>query len=177
MEAIGHPAGLAADGSLDYGDPPGERIAAVHPVVFGGQTLPSPFRSRNGLLVGEPLAGPAVILEAGSTIVVEPGWRQSCRPIARWCSSAAKPSPRCQAQWLVRGLTRLVLRRWLLKQTVGVLIPLALAGTVAGQRLVARLVLAERELTPLALAGWVLARRIRREWMLTGREPPRGMPA
>ncbi len=74
VEAIGHPAGLAADGSLDYGDPPGERIAAVHPVVFGGQTLPSPFRSRNGLLVGEPLAGPAVILEAGSTIVVEPGW-------------------------------------------------------------------------------------------------------
>ena len=71
----------------------------------------------------------------------------------------------------------MVLRRWLLKQTVGVLIPLALAGTVAGQRLVARLVLAERELTPLALAGWVLARRIRREWMLTGREPPRGMPA
>jgi 5-oxoprolinase (ATP-hydrolysing) len=45
------------------------------PVHFAGETIDTPVFDRRGLAVDSALAGPAVIFEANSTTVVEPGWQ------------------------------------------------------------------------------------------------------
>ncbi len=48
---------------------------AVHPAVTNGARQETPFYERDDLHMGQPVTGPAVIIEATSTIVVEPGWQ------------------------------------------------------------------------------------------------------
>ena len=55
-----------------YGAEP--RPVARRPVVFGGATHETAFFERAGLAPGNRISGPAVIVEATSTIVLEPGW-------------------------------------------------------------------------------------------------------
>lgn len=43
-------------------------------VVFGGKTLDTPVYNRDLLPLGEPLAGPAIIEESGTSTIVPPGW-------------------------------------------------------------------------------------------------------
>ncbi|AJQ92428.1 hydantoinase B/oxoprolinase family protein [Gynuella sunshinyii] len=48
-----------------------------HTVTTGGNTAQAPFYLREQLSAGIAIKGPAVIIEANSTIVIEPGW-QGC---------------------------------------------------------------------------------------------------
>ena len=53
------------------------RSQGRHPVYVQDQWLEVPFYQRAQLPIGKALAGPAVILEATGTTVVEPGWQAS----------------------------------------------------------------------------------------------------
>ena len=48
---------------------------ARHPVFLDGEWLETPFFERATLRAGDALDGPAVIREANTTIVIEPGWQ------------------------------------------------------------------------------------------------------
>jgi len=48
---------------------------AVRDCYMEGRWYPTPFYRREALLVNEAINGPAVILDATGTVVVEPGWR------------------------------------------------------------------------------------------------------
>src|SRR5690606_33928672 len=51
------------------------RCVARRPVYFAGAWIDTPFYDRTQLGVDDQVVGPAVILEANTTTVVEPGWR------------------------------------------------------------------------------------------------------
>jgi 5-oxoprolinase (ATP-hydrolysing) len=53
----------------------GSVVDARHPVVMGGRHQDTPFLSRDELSPGTVVEGPAVIVEATATTVVEPGWQ------------------------------------------------------------------------------------------------------
>ncbi|MFQ5557371.1 MAG: hydantoinase/oxoprolinase family protein, partial [Acidimicrobiales bacterium] len=58
--------------------PPGSADAAApatREVVMSGRSWPTDFFRRESLAVGRPIEGPAVLVEATATTVVEPGWR------------------------------------------------------------------------------------------------------
>ncbi|MEL6985924.1 MAG: hydantoinase B/oxoprolinase family protein, partial [Actinomycetota bacterium] len=46
-----------------------------HPVRMAGVTTDTPFHHRQSLVAGQPIDGPAVIVEETGTTVVEPGWQ------------------------------------------------------------------------------------------------------
>ncbi len=48
-------------------------------VVMDGERRDTPFYERDALAVGQGIDGPAVIVEATGTVVVEPGWRATLR--------------------------------------------------------------------------------------------------
>ena len=58
-----------------------ERCTPVdrRPVVMDGERRDTPFYERDALAVDEGIDGPAVIVEATGTVVVEPGWRATLR--------------------------------------------------------------------------------------------------
>jgi len=74
VEAIGR----ADDVLFDVGGAPGETLAAaqlgVFPAVMAGEERPTPFIDRARLPADTPVAGPAVLVEANATTVIEPGW-------------------------------------------------------------------------------------------------------
>ena len=47
----------------------------TRPVFFDGAWLDTPFFAREALRPGDAIAGPAVICERNTTVVVERGWR------------------------------------------------------------------------------------------------------
>ena len=47
----------------------------TRPVFFDGAWLDTPFFERDALRPGDAIAGPAVICERNTTVVIEPGWR------------------------------------------------------------------------------------------------------
>jgi 5-oxoprolinase (ATP-hydrolysing) len=55
--------------------PGGLKTAATRPVFFDGAWHDTPFFVRESLRPGDRLAGPAVICERNTIVVVEPGWR------------------------------------------------------------------------------------------------------
>ena len=67
------------------GSPRSSPVAAVTPpavrarraIWFGAAAAETPIYSRDDLEFGHMIAGPAVIIEAAATTVVEPGWRAS----------------------------------------------------------------------------------------------------
>ncbi|MDD5388891.1 MAG: hydantoinase B/oxoprolinase family protein [Gallionellaceae bacterium] len=50
------------------------------PVFLQGEWRPSPIHQRASLCAGQIVSGPALIVEAGGTTVVEPGWRAEMTP-------------------------------------------------------------------------------------------------
>ncbi len=54
--------------------------AITIPVRTGGETLATPVHQRDSLVPEEKLAGPAIIVEPNSTIIVEPGWSATRTP-------------------------------------------------------------------------------------------------
>jgi len=76
---------------------------AHHPVFLHGQWLTAPFYRREALAAGQRLNGPAVVVEAGSSLVLEPGWTLETtvrgdllltgRPLERRQPDLARPDP------------------------------------------------------------------------------------
>jgi N-methylhydantoinase A len=70
--------GLSDKPELPPLDTAGRSLAAAaigsRDVVFDGRSMPVPILDRERLPVGEPVAGPAIIEEEGSSTVVPPGW-------------------------------------------------------------------------------------------------------
>ncbi|MEP1029596.1 MAG: hydantoinase/oxoprolinase family protein, partial [Alphaproteobacteria bacterium] len=74
VEVVGR-AGMAEDADIE--DIPG--VAALRPMTLvpmtsGGKTYETPVYRTEALLPGDRLAGPTILVENTSTIVVEPGW-------------------------------------------------------------------------------------------------------
>ncbi len=60
------------------------QVHATHEVVMGEESLLTPFYLREQIVVEQDIVGPAVIIEATGTIVIEPGWKAlltSCNDI------------------------------------------------------------------------------------------------
>jgi 5-oxoprolinase (ATP-hydrolysing) len=55
------------------------RASALYPTVMGGEERITAFYQRQQLPVDKPLPGPAVIVEANGTLLVEPGWQATRR--------------------------------------------------------------------------------------------------
>jgi len=49
----------------------------MHPTTMAAATVDTPFIDRASLVSGDPVRGPAVLIEANATTVVEPGWAAS----------------------------------------------------------------------------------------------------
>ena len=77
-------------------DLPATPAAAIasQSIYFGDDWLETPVFQRQQLAVGQTLAGPALIVEAGSTLVVEPGWRVSLTARGDLLLAAEAASPR-----------------------------------------------------------------------------------
>ncbi len=71
VEAVGRAGVSLVVGDRSTGD---ARPIGRHPVRMAGVTADTPFYDRRTLIASEPVAGPAVIVEATATTVVEPGW-------------------------------------------------------------------------------------------------------
>jgi len=72
----------AGDARRTASSPPVEAVSSppVHArraIWFGGAPAETPIYSRDELRCGHEIAGPAIIIEASATTVVEPGWRAS----------------------------------------------------------------------------------------------------
>ena len=55
-------------------------LLGTHPTVMAGRSTPTPFIDRSRLAPGVGVDGPAVLVEANATTVIEPGWRGVLRP-------------------------------------------------------------------------------------------------
>jgi 5-oxoprolinase (ATP-hydrolysing) len=77
-------------------DPPTTPAApiALRPVFFNGAWLDTPVFRREQLGVQQTITGPALIVEAGSTLVVEPGWRVALTERGDLLLSAETACPR-----------------------------------------------------------------------------------
>ena len=71
VEAIG-----LSDATLEHHQrtPASDQAPPRRPVVMAGTEAPTPFIKRTGLDPTTPIPGPAVLLEATGTTIVEPGW-------------------------------------------------------------------------------------------------------
>ncbi|MDG2114070.1 MAG: hydantoinase B/oxoprolinase family protein, partial [Actinomycetota bacterium] len=74
VEAVGladqvQVAGGAGEGSS------ADALLGTHETVMDGQRLETPFIDRSLLAPGSPVDGPAVLVEANATTVIEPGWQ------------------------------------------------------------------------------------------------------
>jgi 5-oxoprolinase (ATP-hydrolysing) len=71
----------------------GRAVLGRHPVRMGGTTAPAPFLERDRLAPGVAIDGPAVIVEATATTVVEPGWRATRSPAGDLDLQRVAPRP------------------------------------------------------------------------------------
>jgi 5-oxoprolinase (ATP-hydrolysing) len=69
------------------------RPVAHRPVFFGGAWIDAPFHRREDLRPGDALAGPAVICEPNTTVVVERGWRALLTEADHLLLEKAGPAP------------------------------------------------------------------------------------
>ena len=69
-EAPGRPSGSSVAAAVS--PPP---VHAQREIWFGDSPVTTPIYSRDDLLFGQAIEGPAIIIEASATTVVEPGWR------------------------------------------------------------------------------------------------------
>ncbi|MCP4958544.1 MAG: 5-oxoprolinase [Actinomycetia bacterium] len=73
VEGVGHHDRVDMVSASAAGDT--ELVQHTRPVVFDGQRTDTPFVERTSMTAGTQVTGPAVILEATATTVVEPGWQ------------------------------------------------------------------------------------------------------
>ncbi|MFI4884154.1 MAG: hydantoinase B/oxoprolinase family protein [Steroidobacterales bacterium] len=67
---------------------------AQRAIWFGAAPLQTPIYSRDDLRFGHAIAGPAVIIEASATTVVEPGWRATVDALANLILERSEPLSR-----------------------------------------------------------------------------------
>ncbi|MGI9607553.1 MAG: hydantoinase B/oxoprolinase family protein [Acidimicrobiales bacterium] len=72
VEAVGR---SEAEGALVAPGAEEARPGGDHPTTMAGLPFLTPFVDRSAMSSGEPLNGPAVVLESTATTVVEPGWQ------------------------------------------------------------------------------------------------------
>jgi 5-oxoprolinase (ATP-hydrolysing) len=71
--------------------------ALTRPVFFDGKWHDTPFVDRDALQPGDTLAGPAVIRERNTTIVIDPGWRAEVTPLDHLILRRVQPLQRASA--------------------------------------------------------------------------------
>ncbi len=69
-------------------------VRARRAIWFGAAAAETPIYSRDDLQFGHRIAGPAVIIEASATTVVEPGWRASVDRLANLLLERVEALPR-----------------------------------------------------------------------------------
>ena len=81
MEAISvaRPSTIVNEPGADPADTTGPRPEVVRECFMEDRWARTPFYRRGSLLAGQPVNGPAIILDSTGTIVVEPGWRAILR--------------------------------------------------------------------------------------------------
>ncbi len=72
---------------------PPESDANTFPVTFGGEEVATPFVRRETMAAGSTLAGPAVILEATGTTVIEPDWQAAVNDLGDLVLERTVPRP------------------------------------------------------------------------------------
>ena len=92
-EAVGAMARMA-----DPVRPSGESSSATTPLetviaVMGGAAHRAPVFARNDLSIGEPVPGPAIIIDPTGTTVIEPGWQGSLNEFGHLILVRAIPRP------------------------------------------------------------------------------------
>ncbi len=97
VEVVGR-AGMAEDPDIE--DIPG--VAALRPMTLvpmtsGGKTYETPVYRTEALLPGDRLAGPTILVENTSTIVVEPGWAAEMTRKGHLILTRAEPRPEVHA--------------------------------------------------------------------------------
>ena len=92
VEVIGH----SLEVSLSQSPATGIELApiATHETFMNGRRHSTPFFDRMGIPVDTPVLGPAVIIEATSTVVVEPGWQAVVSHAGDLLMERAVPLPR-----------------------------------------------------------------------------------
>lgn len=99
VEALARAIGSESSAEAARSDPPSHESALNdppprhHPLFSAGKRYSTPFIQRAALPVEEPLPGPAVILDATSTVVVEPGWQATRRPSGDLILKRYQPLP------------------------------------------------------------------------------------
>ncbi|WP_374275641.1 hydantoinase B/oxoprolinase family protein [Brevundimonas sp.] len=76
-EALGR---QTIEAALAGSSPATSEPEVTHPLHIGGRTQSAPFLDRASLTGGRAVDGPAVVLDATSATLVEPGWRASLNP-------------------------------------------------------------------------------------------------
>ncbi|NOX30824.1 MAG: 5-oxoprolinase, partial [Actinobacteria bacterium] len=79
VETVGTSDGDGEIGASIKGSEP-EAALTPHQVTMAGQRVSTPFFERSAVAVGNPIDGPAVLIEPTGTTVVEPGWQASVLP-------------------------------------------------------------------------------------------------
>ncbi|MCU0907113.1 MAG: hydantoinase B/oxoprolinase family protein [Rhodobacteraceae bacterium] len=86
-------------GSDTAQDPPARDVPVTErvPVFTGGAWVQAAVIRRERLAPGDRIAGPALIVEANQTIMVEPGWSARLTPLDHLILTRATPLPRAAA--------------------------------------------------------------------------------
>ncbi|HEX8755679.1 MAG TPA: hydantoinase B/oxoprolinase family protein, partial [Steroidobacteraceae bacterium] len=75
-------------------DSPPPPVRAKRAIWFGADQVQTPIHSRDDLRTGHAIAGPAIIIEASATTVVEPGWRAAVDGLGNLLLERVEPLPR-----------------------------------------------------------------------------------
>ncbi len=79
VETVGH-SDAVVDGTMRSGVVTDSPVVGTHPTYMKGAWRDTPFVPREQLAAGATIDGPAIIVEATATTVVEPGWSATMRP-------------------------------------------------------------------------------------------------
>ena len=91
VEVVGHSDTVApAVARVDDVD---EVPLGVFPAIMDGASCDTPFVNRGSLAVGTLVDGPAVIVEANATTVIEPGWQAAVQPSGDLLITRLVPRP------------------------------------------------------------------------------------
>ncbi|WP_376692070.1 hydantoinase B/oxoprolinase family protein [Wenzhouxiangella sp. EGI_FJ10409] len=75
LEAVGKSRALDVEAEIDAERPPAEPVERVETFMDGKSGPDTPIYRRDDLAAGQRIDGPAIIIEANATVVLEPGWR------------------------------------------------------------------------------------------------------
>jgi 5-oxoprolinase (ATP-hydrolysing) len=74
VEAVGQSRALQSEPEIDADRPDAEPAAQVETFMDGESRPDTPVYRRDDLAAGQRIDGPAILIEANATVVVEPGW-------------------------------------------------------------------------------------------------------